>query len=305
VTRAQLFYVVGGLLVTFLAGMVAAQAITDEAKGTVVSQPTVNEPEADPVGTATPVVVAQTPLPIETEESTEPPPPSTEAPADTPTTSPSPTSSPAPPPVVVALSPPPQFPGALAIAQQLAPMIELPSDCGLPLDVAVSLPNSPRAYRSGTHAGIDFICLERGRSAVAAMGGRVVMAMGDYQDPTPADRSEVLGVAAQAGRTPFWTLAMLYGNFVVLDHGVIEGIGHVLSIYAHLESLDPAMSPGAQVARGQRLGEIGNRGTEPSATGVDDPRSLHLHWEIHIDDTYLGAGLTAEETREIYGVLFG
>ena len=40
-----------------------------------------------------------------------------------------------------------------------------------------------------------------------------------------ADIDAVLGVAGSIGRTPPWTLAMLFGNFVVLDHGAIEDVG--------------------------------------------------------------------------------
>lgn len=194
-----------------------------------------------------------------------------------------------------------EWPG---VVEALAP-VQLPSDCPLPLDEAISLPNSPRDYRGGVHQGIDFICLERGRDAVAALPGRVVMANDAFVDPAPADRDEILGVAQALGRTPPWTLAMLYGRFVVLDHGVVPGVGHVVTVYAHLEAIDDAIAPGAAVEAGKRLGEIGNRGTDPAATGADDPRSLHLHWEILVDDVYLGAGADPSTTRQLYADLFG
>ena len=170
--------------------------------------------------------------------------------------------------------------------------------------MSASLPNSSRDYRAGIHQGIDFICLERGRTASAALPGNVVMAVSGYVDPVPADRSAILGVAAEVGATPAWTLAMLYGNFVVLDHGVIDGVGHTISIYAHLDSLDDSITAGVFVQGGQRLGEIGNHGTDSASTGADNPRSLHLHWELHIDNLYLGAGLDSIETREVYRTLF-
>ncbi|MFT4597082.1 MAG: murein DD-endopeptidase MepM/ murein hydrolase activator NlpD [Paracrocinitomix sp.] len=58
---------------------------------------------------------------------------------------------------------------------------------------------------------------------------------------------------------------------------------------------------GGRVSRGQRLGELGNRGTNASAQGIRgaaDP-SLHLHWEIFIDNWYLGSGLDVSTTIEL------
>jgi len=192
----------------------------------------------------------------------------------------------------------------LARAQALAPLT-MPSDCGLPFGVAESLPNGARAYRGGVHEGIDFICGERGRDAVAALDGQVVVANGSYEDPTNPEREEILATAKALGRTPPWTLAMLFGRVVVIDHGIRPNVGHVVTIYAHLEQIDPAIRPGLHVTAGRRLGEIGNRGTETAATRGTRPQSLHLHWEIHIDDHFLAEGATVEETDRIYRALFG
>ena len=190
------------------------------------------------------------------------------------------------------------------VASALSPM-QLPSDCTLPLDNPESLPGADRGYRGGVHEGIDFICGERGRSAVAALDGRVVMANGSYVDPEPDEREEILDIAQSIGETPPWTLAMLFGRFVVIDHGIRPGAGHVITIYAHLDEIDPSIRPGLSVDAGQRLGEIGNLGTESAATGADRPQSLHLHWEVHVDDEYLGAGTSSADTRAIYAELFG
>lgn len=189
------------------------------------------------------------------------------------------------------------------IAANLPPLT-LPTDCGLPLDDPASLPNSPRDYRGGVHQGIDFICEETGRQAVAALPGRVVIANNSFVDPTPAERDAVLQVANELGYTPPWTLAMLYGRHVVIDHGIIPGAGHTISIYAHFDRIDDAITPGAQIEAGTPLGVIGNTGTAPAASGADDPRSLHLHWELHLDDAYLGAGLTSDQTRDLYEGIF-
>ncbi len=199
---------------------------------------------------------------------------------------------------------PPTGDDALAMADTLGLVMTLPSDCGLPLDVPESLPNSPREYRNGTHQGIDFICLERGRIATAAMAGQIVVAVGDYQDPTPAERGAILDIAGAAGTTPPFTLAMMYGNYVVIDHGVLDGVGHVVSVYAHFDSLAEDVRPGLVVEAGHVLGEIGNKGTNSGATGSERPQSIHLHWEVHIDGLHLGIGLGTSDTREVYRRLF-
>ena len=135
------------------------------------------------------------------------------------------------------------------------------------------------------------------------MDGRVIVAVGDYQTPPTAEFEAILEVTRQLQATPPYTLIMLYGNYVVLDHGVIENVGHVISIYAHLESLDPAIRIGALVEAGQPLGIIGNSGSSRAAAGYPG-QALHLHWEIHVDNQYLSAGLSADETREVYAALF-
>ena len=91
---------------------------------------------------------------------------------------------------------------------------------------------------------------------------------------------------------------MLYGNVVVVDHGEVPGAGRVVTIAAHLESVDPAIQLGATVRQGDSLGELGNRGTNASALGIRgaaDP-SLHLHWEIYVDNWFLGAGMRPVQT---------
>lgn len=211
---------------------------------------------------------------------------------------------PTPTPVVVVLEQePPDLELALAIATGLAPFTIYPSDCMSPLPHPDLLPNAPRAYRFGIHQGVDFQCFSLGRSAVAALDGRVVLAVGNYQDPDPDDRNELLEIAGELEATPPFTLLALYGNYVVIDHGIFPYIGHVVTLYAHLHEVDPNIRVGQTIKAGQRVGEIGNKGTHAAANGdfYNDP---HLHWELHINNLYLGAGLSAEQTREVYTTLF-
>ena len=210
-----------------------------------------------------------------------------------------------PPVVQVLRQEPPSLERAIEIATRLAPDIVLPNDCEPPpLGDPTLLPNAAREYRSGIHQGVDFMCPARGRAAVAALDGHVVVAVGDFENPSPTDLDDVLATAAELRATPPYTLVMLYGNYVVLDHGIIDGVGHVVSIYAHLEALDPAIRIGRPVEASQQLGRVGSSGTNMAVAGALD-WSLHLHWELHVDNQFLGAGLSASETRSVYTALFG
>ncbi len=211
---------------------------------------------------------------------------------------------PTPTPVFLVLDQEPQtYQEALEDAARLSLDIVWPSGCMSPLPYPDLMPNAPRAYRSGIHQGVDFQCFARGHPAVAALDGRAVLVVGNYEDPDSDKRDLLLDVAAQLDATPPYTLLTLYGNYVVIDHGVVPDVGHVITVYAHLESVDPDIRVGEAVQAGQRVGEIGNRGTHAAANGdfYTDP---HLHWELHIDNQYLGAGLSAEETRYVYTTLF-
>lgn len=207
-------------------------------------------------------------------------------------------------PVFLVLDQEPQtYQEALEDAARLSLDIVWPSGCMSPLPYPDLMPNAPRAYRSGIHQGVDFQCFARGHPAVAALDGRTVLVVGNYEDPDSDKRDLLLDVAAQLDATPPYTLLTLYGNYVVIDHGVVPDVGHVVTVYAHLESVDPDIRVGEAVQAGQTVGEIGNRGTHAAANGdfYTDP---HLHWELHIDNQYLGAGLSAEETRFVYTTLF-
>ncbi|MCP3983358.1 MAG: M23 family metallopeptidase [bacterium] len=77
--------------------------------------------------------------------------------------------------------------------------------------------------------------------------------------------------AANAGRVLFADALGIYGNCVILDHGL-----GVTSLYGHLSRID--VGPGDQVTRGQTLGTSGATGL----AGGD-----HLHFAILVGDTYV------------------
>lgn len=196
----------------------------------------------------------------------------------------------------------PDFATQQAAANALGSWIASPTDPLCPLSLgSTQLPGAARGYRNGTHQGIDFGCGTSGRYGTAIADGTVVYVVDDYVDPTVADREALLYNAGIAGFTPHWTLVMLYGNVVVIDHGIVEDAGRVYTIAAHLEAVDPAIKLGTTVTAGQRIGELGNRGTNAAAMGLrgaQDP-SLHLHWELFIDNWFLGSGLSPVEVESI------
>lgn len=194
-------------------------------------------------------------------------------------------------------------PSLQRVAEAIGPM-PLPTDCPLELDDPDLLPNAPRDYRGGVHEGVDFICGEPGHEAITPLAGRVMVAARDLPEPEPDERVQILEDAKALGDTPPWTLQLLYGQFVVIDHGVIEGAGHVVTLYAHLAEIDPALRPGVEVAAGARVGQVGDTGTEAAGTGEDAPYSYHLHWEVQVDDAFLGRGATPDEVRVAYRSLF-
>lgn len=305
--------VLAALAVVFVLGIVVSQAWlssgsddTDQAgEGSAsVSEPTPTTPDSSAVPTITtpgtdpqPIPTAPGPDPVPTTSTPEADPdPSPEPPPVTPEPSPTPI-------YVVFDQTPPSYEQALKSALLLAPDILTPSNCRSPLPRDDLLPNAPRTYRYGVHQGVDFQCITLGHPAVAALDGRVVVVVGDYQDPDSDDRDLLLDVGSHLQATPPFTLLSLYGNYVVIDHGLIDDVGHVVTVYAHLEEVDPAIRVGLPIRAGQRVGEIGNRGTEAAANG-DFGYDPHLHWELHINNLYLGAGLSAAETRQVYTTLF-
>jgi murein DD-endopeptidase MepM/ murein hydrolase activator NlpD len=89
----------------------------------------------------------------------------------------------------------------------------------------------------------------------------------------------------------------LRGRQVWLDHG--DGI---VTRYAHLLAVDEAVRVDQAVEGGQVIGYVGNSGTPE---GVTDPNiENHLHFEIRVDGSYLGEGLSIADTRYLWGRAF-
>ncbi len=189
-----------------------------------------------------------------------------------------------------------------ALAAKLAPSFRLPAPtCTLPFGNNDLVVGAPREYRSGTHNGLDFNCGTVDHEIVASADGQVIFVVDDYVDAPTEDRNGVLANAAQAIDTPFWTLAMLYGNVVVMDHEIPGVDGHVVTISAHLSEVAENIVPGALIEAGTVLGQAGNRGTSTASAGVlDNDGSVHLHWELHVNDRPVGYLQDPVDTEPLY-----
>ena len=160
------------------------------------------------------------------------------------------------------------------------------------------LPNAPRAYRSGTHRGIDFFS-NWGTDVRAVAPGLVIRADHNYKEYPAKFREKMLRSSGSVGHTPSDIFNnVLLGKTIFLDHGfeLIPGF-RTISIYAHLSSIDKNIIGGAKVEAGQYIGKTGNSGTKASTLGTR--KEAHLHWELILqknnEEIYLGKGMTYEK----------
>jgi len=128
----------------------------------------------------------------------------------------------------------------------------------------------------------------------------VIFVVKDYVDAPTPDRDAVLAQAEPAFDTPFWTLANLYGNFVVIDHELDNG-QRAVTVYAHLSEVDPQIQTGVLLEAGTPLGFVGNSGTSAASEGITNNHgSVHLHWELHVNDRPIGYLETPADTEPLY-----
>ncbi len=170
---------------------------------------------------------------------------------------------------------------------------------------ADQLPNALREYRAGIHEGVDFFtgfaCIDvpRGLPILAVAEGRVIRADHDYRALTQSQVDQLEAESVAQGFTSPGTLDKFRGRQVWIDHG--DG---VVTRYCHMDSIPDDLNVGGEVRQGQTIGYVGDSGTPESAGDPEIP-SIHLHFEIRVGDTYLAAGLSAEETRIAYEEVFG
>jgi murein DD-endopeptidase MepM/ murein hydrolase activator NlpD len=161
------------------------------------------------------------------------------------------------------------------------------------------MPNAPRAYRNGVHEGVDFyfgdacVVIGRGTPVVAVAPGVILRADHDYVDITPQQVLELDALTAQQGFSDPVTLDIYRGRQIWVDHG-----NGIVTRYCHLEEIRDDIAVGIVVQPGQVLGGIGESGTPESVTAPNT--ELHLHFEIRIGESFLGADLPPDEVRALY-----
>ena len=152
------------------------------------------------------------------------------------------------------------------------------------------LPGAPRHYRLGVHNGLDFYW-QPGTKVLAAGAGTVIRADNEYSAPSANDLARWSSATYENGFTPADVLDNYLGRQVWIEHE--PGI---VTRYAHLRSIESGIAPGTTVSRGQPIGEVGNSGSPASLEG--EAVDAHLHFELWVDDTYLGEYLRPIETRD-------
>jgi murein DD-endopeptidase MepM/ murein hydrolase activator NlpD len=165
------------------------------------------------------------------------------------------------------------------------------------------MPNAPRLYRNGVHEGVDiypgYACahVKLDTPILAVYDGTVMRADLDYVDLTRQQVEELAARTAAQGYSDPETLDTYRGRQVWINHG-----SGVVSRYAHLASIAPGIEVGVRVEQGQHVGGMGESGTPESvlAPGTD----IHLHYEIRIGDSFLGADLPPDVVRGLYERLF-
>lgn len=161
------------------------------------------------------------------------------------------------------------------------------------------LPGAPRAYRNGTHEGLDYyqgycgVPVSFGDPVYAAGAGTVIRVDHDFIELPIEEREEMLRVSAAAGNTPEHILDYLRGRQVWIDHGF-----GAVSRYAHLDTVSAYIQAGDLIEAGDIVGTVGNSGTSNGARGTQD--DAHLHFEIWVENRYLGQGLPPEAVRLLW-----
>lgn len=165
------------------------------------------------------------------------------------------------------------------------------------------IPNAPREYRNGIHEGFDYyhlaacVPISEGIPVLAMYGGVIIRADLGYEEITAEKIEELALRTARQGFSDEATLDIYRGRQVWIDHG-----NGIVTRYAHLKEIAKGIDSGIQVVQGQVLGTIGESGTPESVTAPGT--EVHLHAEVRVGDSFLGAGLEVAEVRALYDRLF-
>ena len=165
------------------------------------------------------------------------------------------------------------------------------------------MPGAAREYRRGIHEGVDFYesdsCAVIGldTDVLAAKAGTVIRADRSYEDLTSEALAELMERVEQIGGDDDEVVDTFRGRQVWVDHG-----NGVVTRYAHLNRIADGIEVGTQVEPGQVIAYVGESGTVASVTDPDT--QMHLHFEIRIEERYLGQELDSTTARRLYQQAF-
>ena len=165
------------------------------------------------------------------------------------------------------------------------------------------MPGAAREYRQGIHEGVDFYesdncaLIDLGTDVVAAKAGTVIRADRSYEDLTSETLAELMERVEQNGGDDAEVVDTFRGRQVWVDHG-----NGVVTRYAHLNRIADGIGVGTQVEPGRVIAYVGESGTVAS---VSEPGTqMHLHFEIRIDESYLGRAVDSTTARRLYQQAF-
>jgi len=156
----------------------------------------------------------------------------------------------------------------------------------IPLNDPGYLPNSIRAYRNGTHQGFD-IPASTGIKVYSLYYGEVIRIDHDFVALTPEEYQAMISQSMQQDTTPEYILDKIRGRQVWVNHG-----NGVISRYCHLSAVHDGLKKGDYIEKGQFLGNVGRSGLEQTSFGN------HLHFEIWVNNSFLGDGLSYEQIKK-------
>lgn len=165
-----------------------------------------------------------------------------------------------------------------------------------------SYPGARRLYRYGIHEGVDLYGTDApgvriGSPVRSIAAGTVTRVDADYIEMSPTEYEAAIDRTMREHRTPTDLTDGFLGRQVHVDHG--QGAE---SRYGHLGNVASSLVPGSEVEKGDPVGVVGVSGTSAGAYGTAD--GAHLHFEIWIDNRYLGQGLTLYETMRLWQAIF-
>ncbi len=155
----------------------------------------------------------------------------------------------------------------------------------------LQMPGAPRHYRLGVHEGTDFYWAS-GTPVYAAAAGTVIRATADYETPAEITFNRRRAENLELGYTAPDNLDFYRGRQI----WILQEDGFVAR-YAHLSEIAAGLEVGTAVSAGQQIGLVGNSGSPASVNS--ETADAHLHFELWLDDIYLGQFLRPIEVREL------